>query len=35
MIVLPIDAVREFCASLSMQWIFVIIKAAAVMQEGK
>jgi hypothetical protein len=29
--VLAIDAVGEFCAPLSMQWVFVVIKAAAVM----
>jgi hypothetical protein len=33
--VLAIDTVGEFCAPLSMQWVFVVVKAAAVMQEGK
>jgi hypothetical protein len=33
--VLAIDTVGEFCAPLSMQWVFVVIKAAAVMQESE
>jgi hypothetical protein len=29
--VLAIDTVGEFCAPLSMEWVFVVIKAATVM----